>query len=235
MRGTLLNTATVAAGACVGLAAGKFIPDSYQGVVMTGLGLVTCLIGVRLFLQSKNVLVVVGAVALGGILGHLLGVQYGLESFADWTKHLFGGGGRFNEAVITTSVLYCVGPMTLLGCLQDGLEGKIELLAIKSVMDGIGAIFFAAAMGPGVLVTAVVVLVFQGTLTLLAKPLQGVLKDEQMIAETSAVGGALLLAIGLGLLEIKKIPVATYLPSLLLAPLFARLDAVMTSRKASSD
>jgi hypothetical protein len=113
--------------------------------------------------------------------------------------------------------------MTLLGCLQDGVEGKIELLSLKSTLDAISSFFFAAALGAGVLVSAAVVLVVQGCITLAAKPLQKIAKDEALIAETSAVGGALMLGIALGLLDVKKMRMETYLPALVLAPVFSWL------------
>lgn len=221
MRGTLLNTATVVVGALVGWALGARVPDVATQTALSALGLVTLGIGVKMFLESKNVLVLAFALVVGGAIGLALGFQTGLENFAEWAKASLGplASGRFAEAVITTSILFCVGPLTLLGCLQDGLEGKIELLAIKSALDGLGSVFFAAALGPGVLLTALIVLVFQGTLTLAASRLKGFAKDAELLAEASAVGGAMMLAIGLGLLDIKHLPVANYLPALVLAPL----------------
>jgi uncharacterized membrane protein YqgA involved in biofilm formation len=219
MRGTLLNTATVAGGALIGLEAGKYIPPNFEKVVLDGLGLVVCLMGARMFAQSKNIVIVIASVALGGVIGAAIGIAPALSAFAEWTRARLGGGGRFNEGLVFTSVLFCVGPMTLLGCLQDGIEGNIELLAVKSTLDGIGSIFFAAAFGPAVLVTAAVVLVFQGALTLCARRLQNLAKDEEMLAEVTAVGGAVMLGIAFGLLDIKKVRMETYLPSLAIAPL----------------
>lgn len=221
IRGTLLNTATVAAGALLGWALGARVPEAAMQIALSALGLVTIGIGIKLFLESKNVLVLAFALSVGGIVGWALGIQDGLAGFADWARVSLGplATGRFTEAVVTTSILFCVGPMTLLGCLQDGLEGKIELLAIKSMLDGVGAVFFAATLGPGVLLTALIVLVFQGALTLAAGRLRGFARDSELLAEASAAGGAMMLAIGLGLLEIKRLPVANYLPALALAPL----------------
>jgi len=220
IRGTLINTATVAIGALSGIFLGRGIPSDYQHVALNGLGLVVCLIGVKMFFQSKNAVIVIAAMAIGGILGAAMGIAPGLDHMAEFVRQRFGGGSTFNEGLITASVLFCVGPMTLLGCLQDGIEGKIELLAIKSTLDGIAAFFLAATLGNGVLVTALVVLVIQGLLTLAARRLQNLAQDEEVIAEASAVGGALMLGIGLGLLGIAKLSMATYLPSLALAPLF---------------
>lgn len=231
MRGTLLNTATVAVGASIGLAAGSFVPESYEHVALEGLGLVASLIGVKLFFEGKNAVITAAAIALGGLAGAVIGIAPALDWLAEWTRQRLGGHGHFNEGLITTSVLFCVGPMTLLGCLQDGIEGQIELLAIKSTMDGIAAIFFAAALGPGVLVTALVVLVVQGTITLCARPLQRIAQDPDLIGAASAVGGALMLGIGLGLLGIKKMRMETYLPALVLAPAFAALARRFMAKK----
>lgn len=234
MRGTLLNTGTVAGGALLGLAVGRFTPTAAQDTAISGLGLVTTGLAIRMFLQSRNPLAVAGAIALGGVIGLLLGFDTGLHRFADWSKGAAGGGGRFSEAVVTTTVLFCVGPMTLLGCLQDGLEGRSELLSLKSTMDAVAAFFFAAALGPGVLVTAIVVLVYQGALTLMARRLRPLAQREDLMAEISGAGGAILLATGLGLLGIKTLPTANYLPALVLAPLFALGLGRLELRKRSS-
>ncbi len=234
MRGTLLNTATVTVGGLAGLALSSYVPANYEQVALTGLGLVVVGLGIKMFLETKNILIIAASVALGGIIGLALGLSAGLDAFAEWARHSLGGGGHFNEAIITTSILFCVGPMTLLGCMQDGIEGKIELLAIKSTLDGIAAFFFAATLGAGVLVTAIVLLVVQTLLTLLAKRLQNFAKDEELIAEASAAGGTMMMAIGLGLLEIKKIATPNYLPALVLAPLFVLIGRRMTLRKAAA-
>ncbi len=233
MRGTLLNTATVAIGALIGLVAGQNLPHQYLVIASGGIGLVTIGIGLKLFLESKNVLVVALSVGLGGVLGAMMGIDQGLTHFADWARGLVGGGGTFNEGLITTSVLFCVGPMTLLGCIQDGIEHKIDLLAVKSIMDGITAVFFAATLGAGVLVTALVVLVFQGTLTLLAGRLKVLVKRPKLMAETSAAGGCILLAIGLGLLRIVKLPSENFLPALVLAPVFALIFIGLQNRSGT--
>lgn len=234
-RGTLLNTATVAGGALVGLSVGQFIPPEYEVVALTGIGLFNLGLGVKLFLETRNALIVAAALVLGGVLGVLLHIQPGLEAFADWAKSTFGGAGSstFQEAVITTFVIFCIGPMTLMGCLQDAIEDRIELLAIKSTMDGIGSIFLAATLGPGVLVTAGLVFVFQGLLTMAASPLRKFAEDDRLVAEANAVGGMMLLAIGLGILGIKKIEAASYLPALAVGPLIVLMFDRFSRRKAS--
>ncbi len=230
MRGTLLNTATVAVGASVGWAVGQGIPVAYKEVALAGLGLVTVGMGLRLFLRGKNPLVSALAVAAGGVLGLALGIHQGIQGLENWLGARRGGGGG---GLVTAFVLFCVGPMTLLGCLQDALEGKIELLALKSTMDGIAAVFLAAASGAGVLASALLVLLFQGALTLLARPLRPLAEDEDALAELSATGGALLLATGLGLLAIKDLRTANYLPAIFLAPLIVLLGRRLARRGAA--
>ncbi|MCX7800607.1 MAG: DUF554 domain-containing protein [Fimbriimonadales bacterium] len=221
MRGTLFNTATVVCGALVGMAVGRFLPPATRDIAMGGLGLLSLALGVRMFLGGRRVLGTAAAIAGGGVLGHLLGIGAGLEAFSEFARRNLGGGGEFNRTVVTTTILYCVGPMTLLGCLRDGLEGDWELLGIKGMMDGIGAVFFAATMDPvGVLVTAGVLLVFQGSLTLMAKPLRAFLEDEEYGLEMAAAGGLMMVSIGLALLRVRELPTADYLPALALAPLF---------------
>jgi uncharacterized membrane protein YqgA involved in biofilm formation len=122
--------------------------------------------------------------------------------------------------------------MTILGCIEDGLKGKTELLGVKSTLDGFAAFFLAATLGPGIIASALVVLVVQGALTLGAHRLAGLAEDEEMIAEVSAVGGLMMLGIGLGLLDLKKVPTANFLPALFLAPIFLVLSRRFGRRMA---
>jgi uncharacterized membrane protein YqgA involved in biofilm formation len=221
MRGTLLNTATVGAGAVLGLLVGRTIPAGYQDVALNGIGLVTCGIGLKMFLQGRNPLVSAVAISLGGILGLALGLHAGIESFAIWARSLVGSGDSrlFVDGLVTSFVLFCVGPMTLLGCIEDALEGKIDLVSVKSTMDGICAVFLAATAGAGVLVTALLLFLFQSGITLAARPLRAFAQDAEALAETSAVGGAVLFSTGLGLLGITDLHNANYLPAIVIAPL----------------
>jgi uncharacterized protein len=230
MRGTLLNTATVAVGAGVGLLVGKLIPGTYKDVALAGLGLVSSGLGIKMFLKSHNALVAAISVAIGGIIGLAIGIHAGIDHLSEWARQQFGGeAGKFNEGLITSFVLFCVGPMTLIGCIKDGLEGDIELLSVKSTMDGIAAVFLAATFGAGVLVTAGLVLIFQGAITFLAKPLKPLTENPVMLDELTASGGAILLGIGIGLIGLKDLHTANYLPALILAPvlglLFKRIES----------
>ena len=220
-RGALLNTLTVLVGSGVGLTVGEWLPERIREAALVGIGLVTLGLGIKMFLATKNVLIVAGSVAVGGVIGAAVGIDIGLDALAEWARLMLGAEGRFNEGFITAAVLFCVGPMTLLGCLQDGLEGKLELLGLKSLLDGIAAVFLAAALGPGVMASAAIVLLVQGSLTLGARVLEPVSKKAWVMDEATAAGGAILLAIGINLALGQGIRSELYLPALVLAPLLA--------------
>ena len=234
MKGTLINTGTVVVGSTLGLLVGQLLPSNAQDIALSGIGLVNLALGVKMFLPSKNLILVAACIALGGILGLLFGVQAGLESLSVWAKEVVGGRGKFSEGLLTASILFCVGPMTILGCIQDGLEGRSELLGLKSTLDGVAGFFLAASLGIGVLFSAVVVLVFQGAITLLASRLKWLREDEELLNEFTAVGGLMILSIGISLLGLKQMPTANYLPGLLMVPVLHRCYLAFTRYKTSS-
>jgi uncharacterized membrane protein YqgA involved in biofilm formation len=223
MRGTLLNTGTVALGAGLGLLVGRAAPEAYRDVALHGLGLVTCGLGIKMFLASRNPIAVALSIAVGGVIGLALGLHAGVSGLAGWIESALGarGTGTFAVGLVTSFVLFCVGPMTLLGCLEDALENKIDILSVKSVLDGIAGFFLAAATGAGVLVTAVLLLLFQGGITLAARPLSGLARNEAALAEVTGTGGAILLGTGLGLLGLIDVRGTNYLPAIVLAPFLA--------------
>ena len=226
MIGTLINVATVVAGSVVGRAIGNRLPERVRETVMHVIGLMTLALGVGLVVKTRNELVVLLALLLGAITGELLHIEDGIRRLGEWAEHRLTGkrdGGDFVRGFVTTSILFCVGPMTLLGCFQDGLTGDYRLLAIKSTLDGISSIAFASALGWGVLLSAVTVLVVQGGLTLGARWLQSSLSNPGVQAELFATGGVMMLALGLRLLEIKPIRVGNLLPALVYAPLLVYL------------
>jgi uncharacterized membrane protein YqgA involved in biofilm formation len=234
VKGTLINTGTVVVGSTLGLLVGQLLPSNAQDIALSGIGLVNLALGVKMFLPSKNLILVTACIALGGILGLLLGVQTGLESLSVWAKQVVGGRGQFSEGLLTASILFCVGPMTILGCIQDGLEGRSELLGLKSTLDGVAGFFLAASLGVGVLFSAVFLLVFQGAITLLASRLKWLRDDEQLLNEFTAVGGLMILSIGISLLGLKQMPTANYLPALILVPLAYRVNRLYSNYKTSS-
>jgi len=229
-RGTILNAAVVAASGGLGLVAGKYLNHQYQDVALHGLGLVVVGIGIKMFLSSRNPIIAASAIVVGGIIGFGLGLQHLVDGLAHWSQVKFGGQAGFSEGLITSFVLFCVGSMTILGCFQDALENKIEILALKSTMDGIAAFFIAAATGAGVLVTAILLFLFQGTITLAAVPLKSITKNESVMAEINGVGGVLLISTGLGLVGIIDLKTTNYLPALILAPCFVALSLKLSSR-----
>lgn len=232
--GTLLNTATVLVGSLIGLGFGHLLPERVQGVAILGIGVVTLILGVKMALGTQNVLVLASSVALGGIAGALLGLDAHLLSLATWVKQSVGGQGAFTEGLITATVLFCVGPMTLIGCIQDGLERKSELLVVKSMMDGVTSVFLAATLGVGVLFSALAVLLIQGALTSLARLLEPVAKRPALLAEASAAGGAVLLVMSVSILELREARGELFLPALVLAPAFAAAAQRLGGREAQA-
>jgi uncharacterized membrane protein YqgA involved in biofilm formation len=221
--GTALNTGTVVAGTTVGLLFGRVIPESLQRTLRIAVGLFVLVIGMQMALKTRNPLVLLVSVLIGVVAGELLRIDTGLQAMSRWAEartRRDGEPGRVSLAFITTTLIFCVGPLTILGSFLDGTRGDITLLAIKSTLDGVTSIVFAATMGWGVYLSAVSVLVVQGTLTLIAVLVHAGLSDLET-AELTAAGGIAVLAIGLGLLDIKVVKVANFLPALVVAPLLA--------------
>lgn len=222
--GTILNVITVLIGSTIGLLIGSRFNKELNKAVIGVNGFVSVVIGIQMAFASKNILIVLVSLAVGVIIGELLNIEGRLQSFSHKMEEKFGRGekGKFARGFLTTSILFCVGPLTFLGSLQDGLTGDIKLLATKSILDGFSSIVFASAFGIGVMFTIVTIIVVQGSLTLLAGVLSGIL-TQAVIAELTGVGGIMVISIGLGLLEIKKYKTANMLPALLLAPLLVLL------------
>lgn len=231
MTGTLLNTGTVIVGAGLGALLGGRLPEKIRRTVTLALGLVTLIIGTQMSLKTANVLIMLASAILGGVIGEIIGIEDRLNALAEAFSRLVEGSGEANRAaranfsrgLVTASLVFCVGPMTIVGSFQDGLTGDFSLLAIKSMMDGFASLAFASAMGVGVIFSAGVVLVYQGALTLSASWVRPLL-TEAMITEMSAVGGLLILGIGLTMLDIKRLPVANLLPAIFVAPVLVAVS-----------
>ena len=220
MTGTLINTATVIVGSTLGTFLRSRFPARVRQMVIWGVGLVSLVIGLQMSLTTKNILVVLGSLLTGGIIGELVRLYEGLNRLGDMLQAQLTAekDSAFSKGFVTASLLFCVGPMTILGSIQDGLSGDFTLLAAKSILDGFASLALAASMGWGVLFAALTVLVYQGGLTLGAG-LMKTLLTEPMVAEMTATGGTLILAIGLNLLDLTTIRVANFLPALVVAPL----------------
>jgi uncharacterized membrane protein YqgA involved in biofilm formation len=239
LTGTLLNVAAVLVGTLVGLALGARMPARMQTSITTALAMFVALLGISLGLriftdpaaQPGDDLAVLGAVLVGVVVGELMGLHDGLEALGGWFQRRLGRGdgarpSRIAEGFVTASLVFCVGPLTLLGSLESGLTGDVQLLAIKSMLDGVASIAFAAALGPGVALAALTVLVVQGGIAGAAFLLRDVM-DEATILAVTAAGGVILLGVALRLLELKPVRVANFLPALLLAPIFVRLAGLV--------
>lgn len=238
--GTLINVLAIVAGATIGVLIGNRLPDRTRATVTDALGLVTLIIGalnivaitdadfVEVVGSSWTLLVVLGAVVIGGVIGSLLRIEGRLESFAGWLQRRLSRDNsseareRFIEGFVTSSLLFAIGPLAILGSLNDGLGNGIEQLTLKSALDLFAALAFAATLGWGVALSAVPVGIWQGFLTLVGV-FAGALLPAAMIASITATGGVLLLGIGLRLLHVRQIAVGDLLPALVVAPLLTSL------------
>lgn len=239
--GTVVNVITVLVGATLGVLVGHRLRDRTRDLVTDVIGLVTLVIAIMSALtvrdhslsdrvgSSAPVLIVLGAALIGGITGSLLRIEDRLEGLGGWLQRRLGGErrlhedrDRFVEGFVSASMVFCVGPLTILGALSDGLGRGADQLFLKATLDGFTAIAFAASLGWGVAASALVVLVVQGLITAVGAALGDVLPEAQVTALT-ATGGVLLLGVGLRLLKIKQIAVADLLPALVVAPLLVAL------------
>ena len=224
MTGTFLNIATVILGSILGLIFGARIPDKLKSTVIAGMGLFTAAMGFQMFLNTENSLIVLGALLIGTLLGEWWRIEDGLHRMGEFLEQRFSreeddGSNRFVRGFLTASLLFCVGPMTILGSIQDGLTGDYNLLAVKSVLDGFASIAFASTLGIGVAFSAIIILIYQGGISLLAGQLDAIVTPS-MMNELTATGGVILIGLALSsLLEIKKIRVGNMLPGLAVAPL----------------
>jgi uncharacterized membrane protein YqgA involved in biofilm formation len=221
MKGTLVNTATVILGSSVGLLIGARVPERIKTIVMHALGLATLLIGFKMAFKTENILLIIGSLAIGGIIGEILKLEEGLERVGDFIKRkVKSESGSFVLGFVTSSLVFCLGPMTIVGSIQDGVSGDTSVLYAKSLLDGFASMVFASSLGVGVLFSSLTVLLFQGGLTLLGSRLSFLLRPE-VLNELTATGGLIIVGIGIYLLGIKRIKVGSFLPALVVAVIFA--------------
>lgn len=231
MIGTFINVALILVGGALGMLFGARLPERLKATVIAGMGLFVTAIGLQMFLKTENSLVVLGALLIGALLGEWWQIEERLQSLGGWLERKFvrgeaGEASRFIRGFLTASLLFCVGPIAILGSIQDGLTGDYKLLAIKSVLDGFASLAFASTLGVGVLFSALMILIYQGSLSLLAQQLHAIISTP-MMDEMTATGGILLMGIGIsGLLELKPIRVGNFLPALAIAPLIVYILSV---------
>ncbi len=252
--GTLVNVVTVVLGTGAGLLVGSRLPERVRTTVLSGLGLVTVGVGVTSFLETRNAVFPVVAIIVGGLVGELIRVEDRLEGLGERIRRRAEGAradvtprpahfaerdpeelelapapdappSTFVDGFVTASLTFCVGALVVVGSLQDGINGDAELLLIKASLDGLASVVFAAVFGWGVGFSAISILVLQGGLTLLGATVGDALLTERMVSELEATGGPMIVGIGLRLLDIKRIPVGSYLPGLLIAPLLVAVFA----------
>lgn len=233
MIGTILNAIAIIAGGIIGLTAKNLITPAWQGVIKIGMGVFIIYVGLSTtwgaingtFGQvSKQLGIMLLAMMLGNATGKLLHIQKGLNKLGKYARERYAEATpdkkpNFSEGFITCTLLFCVGPMAIIGSLQDGLTGDYRTLATKAIMDGLATMVFITTMGWGVLLSVLPVVAYQGTITLLAKNLSPYLQDRILMDSVNATGGMLIFCIALIILEIKKVQLADYLPSLAYAPL----------------
>jgi uncharacterized membrane protein YqgA involved in biofilm formation len=230
--GSIINALAIVAGAILGLFLSHRLSDRLRHTIMSMLGLFTMAYGMSLFLQTKDLMVVLASLLIGVLLGEWWRIEEGIESLGAFFERHFNKAGetetvRFIHGFMTTSLLFVIGPMAILGSIQDGLTGDIRTLVIKAVLDGFAAMAFASSLGLGVVFSSIPVLLYQGAITLLAGQVQTVM-TEAMMTEMVATGGVLLLAISISsLLELRKIRVGSFLPALILAPLLVAVLAAL--------
>ena len=225
--GTVVNVLTVVVGTGVGVGLGARLPERTRATVLSGIGLVVLAVGAQSFLDTRNAVFPVVSVAVGGLLGDALRIEDRLARVGEALRRRFAArssGSTFVEGFVTASLTFCIGPLTILGSVADGVRGDAQLLVVKSALDGIVAVAYAASMGIGVGFSALVIAVVQGVLTAAGAGLGDLLTD-RMVDELTATGGVLILGIGLRLLDLKRVPVASYLPALVLAPVLVGLFA----------
>jgi uncharacterized membrane protein YqgA involved in biofilm formation len=221
-------------GDTLGLLIGGRLPDRLKTIVISAIGLMTIAIGTAAAIKTENALIPLLALVLGSIIGEWIDIDRRINRLGDWLKQRFerpGSQQNFTMAFVLASLQFCVGPLTILGSINDGLSGDYSLLAIKAVLDGFSAIIFASTFGLGTLFAGATLLLVQGSLSLLARWIKPLLVSipragigaQPRVIELTAVGGVILIGLALNILEIKRIKIANMLPALILAPLIVAL------------
>ncbi len=221
--GTLINVATVLIGSAVGLLLKQRFPKAIQAIIFQALGLSTLVLGMKMAFEMQDAVVFVFSLVIGGIIGAAIHLEERLEGLSDRLKAAVKSkDARFTEGLVTAFLIFCVGSMTFVGAISEGLTGDRTLLVTKATLDGFASIALASAYGIGVGFSVIPLFIFQAGLTLLAAQVQGVF-TAPLIAQLTAVGGALIIGIGINLLEIKKIKTLNLLPALLVGVILSAI------------
>ncbi|MDM8537641.1 DUF554 domain-containing protein, partial [Desulfobacterales bacterium HSG17] len=211
MFGTIVNTLAIIAGSLLGIALKGGVPTRFMTTIMQAISLAVIIIGIKGALKSDDILLIIFSLAIGSLIGEFIGIEEYLEKLGIWLEKKFSGsGGGISKGFVAASLLFCVGSMAIVGSMESGLTGNHQTLFAKSVLDGVASIVFASSMGIGVIFSAVSVFIYQGFITITASLVKPYLIPE-VVAQMSAVGGLLIMAIGINLLEIKKIRIGNML------------------------
>ena len=220
MIATLINVATIILGSLLGYFMRKGIKDEYKETIMDGIGLSVLIMGIMSTIKTDNFLLVIASIVIGSVIGEMLGIEKGLDKVGLRLQKRFGkNGSDLSQGFITATLVFCIGAMAIVGSIEAGLTGDYKTLFAKSVIDGVTSIIFTSSLGIGVIFSAIPVLLYQGSITLLSVPLREILTDP-IINEMSAVGGVLIAGIAINLMGIKKIRVSNMLPSLLVPVIY---------------
>ena len=235
LSGTLINVATILIGSLLGIWFGQRVPERARHTVVSGMGLFTAAIGLQMFFEhSINALIVLGSLLAGALLGEWWRIEDRLAHLGTFLEQRFarpsdtaaGHENRFVKGFLTASLLFCIGPIAIIGSIQNGLNGDYQLLAIKAVLDGFASLAFASTLGIGVIFSSLIILIYQGGISLLAAQVQTAVSTS-MMTELTATGGILLLGVAISsILEIKKVRVGNFLPALVIAPLIVAVIAL---------
>jgi len=221
MIGTLINAGAILVGSIIGISVHSRLPERFTKIVFQSIGLFTLFLGVYMGLKTNNFFLIIISLVIGGILGELLHLDIKINKMGDFLKSKFKSeNSKFSEGLVTAFLLFCMGSVTILGAIEEGLGGKPNLLLAKSVLDGVSSIALAAAFGFGVAFSIIPLLIYQGGLTLLAFYF-GNFFSEPIINELTSVGGIMLIGLGINILEIKQLKIINLLPSLVVIILLA--------------
>ena len=221
MYGTIINVLAVIIGSISGLIIHSKFPKKISDTAFHGIGLFTIVLGITMAIGTNNFLIIIVSVVVGSVFGEIIDIEKRINSFGEYLKtKLKTKNERFSEGFITAFLLYCMGSLTILGSIEEGLTGIPDLLVAKSALDGFSSIVLAATMGIGVLFSFIPLLIYQGALTLFASNMQEVFTNV-MINELTAVGGIILLGLGITILDLKKIRILNMLPSLIIVVILA--------------
>lgn len=233
MIGTLINVATIVVGGVLGTILGGRLPERLSQTVVSAMGLFTLALAIQMFLKTNNALVVLGSLVIGSLLGEWWQIENGLRKIGVWLESKVYRNQtnttdqKFIRGFMTASLVFCVGPMAILGSIENGLTGNFQTLAVKAILDGFFSLAFASTLGIGVVFSSLMILVYQGGITLMAGQVQAIMTPA-MMNEMSAAGGVILMGVAVGsLLELRPIRVGNMLPALALAPLIVAILALL--------